>query len=93
MSCSQKCSGNIPSIKVINAIHTTLQLTKGGCGKLQLPQSTFEMFELSLSFKQHKGACEKLKLPQSTLILDMRGLFEENPLVKNCGITLERGNS
>ena len=31
--------------------------------------------------------------PQSTLILKMRCLFEENPLMKNCGITLERGRN
>ena len=33
------------------------------------------------------------QLPQSTLILNMRGLFEENPLMKNFEITLERGRN
>ena len=47
----------------------------------------------ALSYKQQKGVCGKLQLSQSTLNPFMRGLFEENPLIKNCGITLERGNS
>ena len=35
----------------------------------------------------------KLQLPKSTLILNMRGLFEENPFMKNCGITLLIGKN
>ena len=48
---------------------------------------------LPLLFDMFKGVCVKLQLPQSTLILDMRVLFEENPLMKNGGITLERGRN
>ena len=33
------------------------------------------------------------KCNKSTLILKIKGLFEENSFMKNCGITLERGNS
>ena len=30
---------------------------------------------------------------QGHLIINMSGLFEENPLMKNCGIILERGKN
>ena len=49
----------------------------------------FKMFELSLILTA-KRIVLKFTIPLSTLILNMRGLFEENPLMKNCGITLER---
>ena len=45
----------------------------------------------ALSFKQVKGGCGILQLPTNILILNMRGLFEENPLMKNCGITFTIG--
>ena len=47
----------------------------------------------ALSVKLQKRGCGILKLLQSTLILNTRGLFEENPLIKNCGITWERGRN
>ena len=50
-------------------------------------------FVWALSFKQKKGGCGRSLFPQSTLILNLRGLFEENPILKNCGTTLERGRN
>ena len=47
----------------------------------------------ALSFTQQKGGCGKSLFPQSILILNIRGLFEENPLMKNCVTPMERGRS
>ena len=65
---------------------------EGWSCKLQLSQVKTKMFELSPLRKQ-KGGCGKSLFPQSTLIHNMRGLYEENPLMKNCGITLKRGKN
>ena len=46
-----------------------------------------------LSRRLYKRGGEKSLFPQSTLILNMRGVFEEIPLMKNCGKTLERGRN
>ena len=52
---------------------------------------TYYMFELT--FKQYKRGCGKPLFPWSKLILNIRGQLEENLLMNNCGIPLERGNS
>ena len=77
--------------KLMNNLVFLRVLNVGSC-KLQFPQVKFKMFELSHSSSK-KGGCGKSLFPHSTLILNIRGLFEENPLMKNCGITLERGRN
>ena len=47
--------------------------------------------EVTVVHDVYNRGCEKLLFPQSTLILNVRCLLEENPPLKNCGITLERG--
>ena len=47
---------------------------------------------LALTFKK-KGRCGKSLFPQSTSILNIRGVFEECLIMKNCGTTLERGRN
>ena len=52
------------------------------------------MILLGLSKKQaEKGGCGIFQLPTSILILNMRGLFDKNPIMKNCGITLKIGKN
>ena len=65
------------------------KFNKGGSCKLQLPPVKFKMFELS----PLSNIIVSVDSPIPSKILNMRGLFEENSIMKNCGITFERGSS
>ena len=59
---------------------------------LQFPP-LLNIMMLSSLIQAEKGGCGILQLPTSILILNMRGLFEENPIMKNCAITLIIGKN
>ena len=52
-----------------------------------------EVLSLSSLIQAAKRSVWKITTTQSTLILNLRGLFKEDPLMKNCGITLEKGRN
>ena len=53
----------------------------------------FCLFELNDCLPARAKRGMAIILPHRTKILNMRGLFEKNIFIKNCGITMERGNS